>query len=553
VKAKFFLLGGAIAWSFSTFPISPAFAAPTIDLTILGTTDVHGNIFPTNYFDNKELNMGLAKIGTLIRHYRQENKNTLLVDSGDALQGSQLIYYANNYEQKKPNPMISAMNVLGYEAFALGNHEFNFGLKALSKARKEAKFPFLSANVFLAGTEKPAFQPYLIKEVGGIKVGLIAFTPPGVALWDRANVEGKLEFRDILKSAARYIPELRRKSDVVVALVHAGLGGKYGPAYEGYSASTGLPPENVGEELAKKFPIDVMLLGHTHQDYPQENIGQAVAAQALKWGERIAVVKLKLEKKEKGWRNLSKESKTEPTVGIMPDSEVVKATQEIHQLTQKYVRSAIAETSEGWTAKSADLEDTAIVDLVNEVQREVTRADLSAASIFNSTLTLPKGKISLSQIAALYPYENSLTAVRITGKQLKEYLECSARYYNSYSPGGEAVNPKMRAYNYDMLTGVDYAIDPRKPEGQRISGLLFKGKLVSDEQTFTLAVNSYRQRGGGGYEMLKGAPVVYNKEESIRELLLDSLKKRGRIEQRDVFEKNWQLLVPIDPDSRKFK
>ncbi len=550
MKAKFFLPGVAIA--FSTSLALPAFAAQTVDLTILGTTDVHGNVFPTNYFDNKEINMGLAKLGTLIKHYRKENKNTLLVDSGDALQGSQLIYYANKYAPKKKNPLISAMNVLEYDAFALGNHEFNFGLQALGKARSEAKFPFLSANIFLNGTQKPAFQPYLIKEIGGVKVGIIAFSPPGIALWDRANVEGKLEFRDILKSAALYLPELRRKSDVVVALVHAGLGGKYGPAYEGYSASTGLPPENVGEELAKKFPIDVMLLGHTHQDYPQEMIGQAVAAQALKWGERIAVVKLKLEKKEKGWKILSKESKTEPTVGIRSDFEVVKATQEMHQSTQKYIRSAIAETSEGWAAKSADLEDTAIVDLVNEVQREVTKADLSAASIFNSTLTLPKGKISLSQIAALYPYENSLTAVRITGKQLKEYLECSACYYNSYSPGGEAVNPKMRAYNYDMVAGVDYSIDPRKPEGQRISGLLFKGKPVSEEQTFTLAVNSYRQQGGGGYEMLKGAPVVYNKEEGIRELLLDSLKKKGRIEQGDVFRKNWQLLVPLDRDSRKF-
>lgn len=524
-----------------------------VALTILGTTDLHGNVYPTTYFDDKDQELGLAKVATLVKQYRKANPNTLLVDSGDALQGSQLVYVANKFASKQPNPMMTCMNKLGYAAFAMGNHEFNFGLPNLTKARTEAYFPFLSANILIHGTNQPAFEPYTIKKVGGVRVGIIAFTPPGVALWDKANVQGKLDFADIEKSAARYLPELKKKSDVVVALAHSGLGGAYGATFEGYSASTGLPPENVGETLAKRFPIDVLLLGHTHEDKPQLMIGNAVVAQAKKWGERLAVVQLKLEKQGTGWKVVEKNSQTLSMKGVRPDPEVMKAIAPLHRQTVLYVHSPIAKSAEVWTSKTSDLEDTPIVDLINEIQRKATKADLSAASIFNSELTLPKGNVSISEIAALYPYENTLMAIRITGKQLRAYLENSARYYNSYQPGTPAINPQWRAYNYDMVSGVDYQLDLSKPEGSRVTKLSFKGKPVQDGQTFTMAINSYRQRGGGGYEMIKDAPVVYNKEEGIRETIIDFLKKKMAIKPSEVFKQNWQILGDIDPEKRLFK
>lgn len=545
----------AIALSAALIPIAlggNAWAGNTVQLTILGTTDIHGHIYPTNYA-NKTEDVGLAKIQTLVKKYRKENPNTILVDSGDALQGTPLVYYAMRFTPNKPNPMIATMNKMGYSAFAVGNHEFNFGLPGLTKAKKEAKFPFLSANVYRGNS--PAFTPYVIKEVAGVKIGIIGFTPPGVALWDKGNVEGKLTFKDIVKSAERWMPEVRKKSDVVVALVHAGLGDKYGPTYSGYAENSGLPPENVGVELAKKFPIDVMLLGHTHERYAQEAIGNTVAAQARKWGECLAVVNLSLEKTGKGWKVVSKKSDAVWTKGVTPDPEIMAQNQPLENKTLAYLGSPIAKTTEEWPAQDADIKDTPIIDLINAAQIAATKADLSAASVFNPKAKFPKGGVSITEVTEMYPYENTLVAIKINGKQLKDYLEHSALYYNSYTPGQGLVDPNVAMYNYDMVSGVNYSINIAQKPGQRIMDLTYKGKPVTDSMTFTLALNSYRQRGGGGYDMFKDAPIVYNKEEGIRELLIEYLKKRKVLKTSEIHKANWKL-VPneaLDLKTRQYK
>ena len=227
---------------------APALAAApqTVELTLLGTTDLHGHIYPTTYFNGDKVeDVGLAKVYTLIKEARAKNPNTILVDSGDLIQGSPMAYYhAKVAKNPGPNPMIQAMNLIGYTVGGVGNHEFNFGLPYLFQSYSEAKFPFISGNIYglkpeytygkKLGTKDapaPLFKPYHIQEVAGVKVGIVSFAPPGITIWDKANVEGKVTVGDILESAKRWIPELKKQgADIIIANPHSGLGGKYGPA-----------------------------------------------------------------------------------------------------------------------------------------------------------------------------------------------------------------------------------------------------------------------------------------------------------------------------------
>lgn len=517
----------------------------TVELTLLSTTDVHGHVWPTTYYTDQEKAMGLAKVYTLVKKFRAENKHTLLVDSGDMLQGSPLPYVQAKVQGGKgANPMIQAMNAMGYDVFGVGNHDFNFGIPHLRKAEAEAKFPFVVSNIYKAGTQEPFFKPFVIKDLGGVKVGVIGFAPPGIVLWDKAHVGGKIEVVSLLAAAERWIPELKRQgADVIVAVPHAGLGGKYGPEYSGYSPASGLPPENVGMRLASAFPeIDVMFTGHSHQEIKSENINGVAIAQAKMWAERMAMAKVKLVKEGGKWKVVAKSTDVLNLEQVAPAPEVLKATQAAHDATVAYVHSPIARTTVDWSAKDSILNDSPIIDLINEVQRSATGAQLASAASFNLDAVLKKGEITIADIAALYPYENGMVAIQVTGKQLKEYLEHSARYFLGYEGASLKLNPEIRAYNYDMVSGVDYQIDVTKPVGARIVGLSYQGKPVTDAQTFTMAINSYRQGGGGGYEMLKDCPVIYDRQESIRELIIEYLKQKQKVDPKDVFKKNWELL-----------
>lgn len=510
-------------------------------LVIMGSTDVHGRIFPYDYYTGKEDNKGLAKIYTKVKEIRASNKNTLLVDSGDLLQGTPLTSYFGSVEKDKINPMVKAFNFMKYDAFSVGNHEYDYGLDSIYKASKDAKFPFLSTNTFFYKNTKGPFPSFVVKNVNGIKVGIMGFTTPGVSVWSKGIVEKKLDFRDIVESARDVLPEIKKMVDVVVLIPHTGLHDQKG--LEGYnSAETGIPPENVGRELAKNFPdIDVLLLGHTHTEIKELFENGVLISQADKFGNRLSIAELDLEKQNGKWKIVSKKSDTVDVTTLTPDPELMDYMKEEHEKTIKYVNKEIASTDSDWSAQDSRMKDSPFVDLINKVQMEVTGADLSSSSLFNENISIKKGKVTLANIASLYIYENTLYAIKINGKQLKDYLEYSVKYYDLVD-GKVVANKAVPGYNYDMVSGVDYKIDVSKPLGQRIVELTYKGKKVTDDMTFTMALNNYRQSGGGGFDMLKGSPVVYNKFESIRDLIIEYISKKGTISPNEVFVKNWELI-----------
>lgn len=539
-------------------------AAPSrVHITIIGTTDLHGNILPIDYYTGKPDARGLAKAATIIKRARQENPNLLLLDSGDTIQGTPLEYYHNKRNNAPVDPMMLIMNRLQYDAMAVGNHEYNFGLKVLEKARREAEFPWLSANTYNKGTDRTHYPPYLVKEIAGVRIGILGLTTPGVPTWENPpNYEG-LEFREPVSEAKKWVPVLRQreKVDIVVIAMHMGLEedlntGQINPGQ--------VPDENEAIAIARQVPgINIIFMGHTHRDVPALVIDSdlvtragpsgsnlmstagVLLTQADYWGKHVARADLYLDKDENGrWRVVARAVRTIATDDkVEPDAESVKLAEPYDRETEKWLSRVIGESSAELSAREGCFRDTAILDLVQRVQLEAGKADVSMVANFNSLARIPKGPVTVREIAGLYVYENTLVVLAVTGAQLKEALEHSAKYFRGFEPGKSAadlVDEKIPAYNFDIAEGVTYDLDISKPFEQRIQKLSFQGQPVRPEQKFRLATNNYRVNGGGGYTMFKDAPVVYRSSELIRDLIIDWVERHRTIPTQP--NNNWRIV-----------
>jgi 2',3'-cyclic-nucleotide 2'-phosphodiesterase/3'-nucleotidase len=514
-------------------------------VTILQTTDLHGHIYPIDYYTNKPDQNGLAKAATLIKQTRKENPGLLLLDSGDTIQGTPLVYFHNKKNNTPPDPMMVVMNALKYDSMAVGNHEYNFGLKVLEKARHEARFPWLSANSYKKGTEQTAYDPYLIKEVNGVRVGILGLTTPGIPNWENPeNYEG-LEFRQTVAEAKKWVAVLREKErvDLVVITMHMGLEqdlrtGEINPGQ--------VEGENAAIAIAQKVQgVDCILMGHTHREVPAVSINNVLLTQADKYADRLARVDIYLEKVDGGrWSVAAKSARTLLIdENVKADEEVLKLAEPYDRETQDWLGRVIGESPAELTATDARFRDTAILDLIQRIQMEAGHADVSMAASFNPQARLPKGPVTVRDIAGLYVYENTLVVIEVTGKILKEALEHSAKYFGAYEPNkpvASLVDEKIPGYNFDIAEGVSYDLNISKPIGQRIENLRFRGQPLSPTQKLRLAINNYRVNGGGGYTMYKGAPVVYRSSTEIRELIIDWVERNKKIPSEPT--NNWRIL-----------
>jgi len=529
---------------FAGLPQSGFVAPERVQITILGTTDLHGNINPIDYYTNKPDNRGLAKVSTLIKRIRKDQPNVVLVDSGDTIQGSPLESFHARKNNGPIDPMMRVMNSLNYDAMTVGNHEYNFGNAVREKARKEAEFPWLSANTYDIKTGKTHYQPYTVREIEGVKIGILGLTTPGVPNWDNPPNYAGLEFRNPLTEAKKWVPIMRvkEKVDVVVIAMHMGLGedlrtGEVSPGQ--------VLHENEAIVIAKQVPgVDVILMGHTHRDVPALIINGVLLTQANHWGRHLARADVYLDKSPTGWRIVAKSARTIPTDDrVEPDTEAVKLAEPYDAETQSWLARTIGESSAELTAKDARFRDAAIIDLIQKVQLEAGNADVSMVAVFNSDARIAKGPVTVRDIAGLYVYENTLAVLEVTGQQLKEALEHSAKYFKEYVPGkpvAEQINPSIPAYNFDIAEGVNYELDISRPFGDRIQKLSFRGQPVRPDQKFRLATNNYRVNGGGGYTMYKSAPVVFRSSVEIRELIIDWLERHKTVPPEPT--NNWKLL-----------
>ncbi|MFF0227537.1 bifunctional metallophosphatase/5'-nucleotidase [Streptomyces sp. NPDC004629] len=547
-------------------------------LTVMGTTDLHGHVFNWDYFKDAEYSdtagnaMGLARVSTLINQVRKERgrENTLLLDAGDTIQGTPLTYY---YAKVDPitakggpvHPMAQAMNAIGYDAAALGNHEFNYGIETLRTFEGQLRFPLLGANAVDAKTLKPAFPPYFIKKfpVKGappVRVAVLGLTNPGIAIWDKAYVQGKLKFPGLEEQAAKWVPKLRSMgADVVIVSAHSGTSGtsSYGDQVPYV--------ENAAANVAKQVPgIDAILVGHSHVEIPElkvtnEKTGRTVVlSEPLYFAERLTLFDIELVFAKGRWTVESVSASLRNSNTVADDPKITKLLSDEHAKVVAYVNQVVGTATETLTTVDARYKDAPIIDLINKVQEDVVRAALagtayaslpvlSQASPFSRTSEIPAGKVTIRDLSSLYVYDNTLVAKLMTGAQVRAYLEYSAEYYVQTAPDAVVDVQKLTNaggrpdYNYDYVSGLGYDIDIAQPAGSRIKNLTFDGAALDDAQQFVFAVNNYRANGGGAFPHVASAQELWSESTEIRTRIAEWVTAKGVLDPKDFASVDWKL------------
>lgn len=547
-------------------------------LTVMGTTDLHGHVFNWDYFKDAEYAdaagnaQGLARISTLVNAIRKEKgrANTLLLDAGDTIQGTPLTYY---YAKVDPitakggpvHPMAQAMNAIGYDAVALGNHEFNYGIETLRKFESQCDFPLLGANALDAKTLKPAFPPYFMKtfRVHGappVKVAVLGLTNPGIAIWDKAFVQGKLTFPGLEEQAAKWVPKLRSMgADVVVVSAHSGASGtsSYGDQVPYVENSAAL--------VAQQVPgIDAILVGHAHLEIPELKVTNTasgktvVLSEPLAFAERMSVFDVDLVLERGCWRVESVAASVRNTNAVADDPRITRLLKDEHDVVVAYVNQVVGTATETLTTVEARFKDAPIIDLITRVQEDVVRAALvgtpyaslpviAQASPFSRTSEIPAGDVTIRDLSSLYVYDNTLVAKVLTGAQVRAYLEYSANYFVRTAAGAVIDTEKLTNangrpdYNYDYVSGLRYDIDIAQAEGSRIKNLTYEGAALDDARQFVLAVNNYRANGGGAFPHVASATEVWSESTEIRTRIAEWVTAKGSLDPAEFASVDWKL------------
>ncbi|MCA3563697.1 MAG: bifunctional 2',3'-cyclic-nucleotide 2'-phosphodiesterase/3'-nucleotidase [Methylocystis sp.] len=598
--------GAAFAGTLLSSPSSRALpGSNVIKLRILETTDIHVHVFSHDYYrDAPDDTVGLGRIAALVDKARAGARNTLLFENGDFLQGNPLgdfIAFERGFKGGDLHPIVRAMNQMGFDAGTLGNHEFNYGLDFLAKSLAGAKHPTVCANLVkgqLAGnarSDDTLLRPYVIldrevfDEAGvahRLRVGVIGFTPPQIMQWDQAHLRGKVDTRDIVESARAWVPEMQeRGADVIVALAHSGI-------------STAAPQgrdENAAFHLAFVPGIDVILTGHSHLVFPGPNfkdrpgvdiekgtLNGVPAVMAGFWGSHLGQIDLTLQKSGSDFKVIGHSvgvlpifrrdaGKVIPAIDAKP--EVLASVQADHDLTLEYVRRPVGRTTRPVDTYFALIADNAALQIISDAQiwyaKQLLAGTphaalplLSAVAPFKAGgrsgaefyTRITEGQVALKNVADLYIYPNTLKAVKVTGQQLKDWLERSSGIFNQIRAGEDEqqlINASFPAFNFDMIDGVTYRIDVSQPSrfdgagklveagANRITGLAFNGKPVTPQQEFIVVTNNYRASGGGNFPGNDGTTMVLDAPDATRDVIIKYFQQTGALDPKA--DNNWSL------------
>lgn len=544
------LLSVLLALALAVSLVPAALAAETegeTHITILCTSDMHGDIWGYDYASTKETdNSGMARLYTYIQQVRAENPNTLLIDGGDDIQGTIMTDDLFNKKPEREHPVIAAMNYMKFDAMTVGNHEFNWGIENMKAILGQAEFPVLCANVLDAEGNAAVGEAWTMLTAGDVKIAVIGVTSPSVPRWDggKPGID-TCTYEDASAAVKRAIEAIGDQADIIMVSAHMGLEAEYYIAEDDRR-------DSAGKILEVNPEVDVMQVAHTHTTV-NEKVGDVPVAGVRSTGVEIARIDLTLDADKKivdSAIEIVSMKDMEPSQEIR-DLEVVAAAQKeavsfinddvLGTTTARFQPdNEIPGIAQGW------IEDTAVMDLINTVQLEKSGADVSAAALFKYESDLPEGEIKYNNIFDIYKYDNTLYRVKITGAELKTYMEWSAGYYNTWKPGDINISfdPEFRDYKYDMFAGVDYEIDISQPVGQRIKNLTFKGEPLADDQELTLAVNNYRFSSTVSGMLAAGDEAKeWESSESIRDMLVEYFANNSPVEPK--VDNNWKI-VGID-------
>ncbi len=496
---------------------------------LLHTTDLHGSLAAWDDWLERPAPRGLEKLATLVAAARAQGEPTLLLDAGDALHGSPLVRAWREGSRRDPEPVVAAMNALGYDALAVGNHEFDAGRASLDSAAARASFAFLAANVVDARTGRPAWGTSLVREFEGARIGIIGLTTPAAPMLMDSLLCSGLVFLDPLEVARREIARLRgpERCQAVIALVHMGL--EREPSARGGDARSRpgeIPNENLGYRLAYEVPgLDVVILGHTHQVVNSTRIGGALVTQAGKGGEALGRVELQFTRTSTlaDWKLAGRTaSVTSVTDSVASDSAMQALVAPYAAATRAALDQVVAQTDVPLAAPYGRYSDNPLWRLIHRCQLEFSGADVSLAALFDPAQVIAAGPVRRRDLLRLYPYDNSLGVVELSGAELRATLEHAASMLNEYAFDGvtPVLRPDAAGYQFDTAFGVEYETDLTRPVGSRILNLNWQGKPLDPATRLKVVANSYRLAGGGDYLPLRRARRVWQTTTTMPELLV---------------------------------
>ena len=572
----------------------------TMELKILATTDVHNYLMNYDYYTTSESdNYGMVKLATLIKGYQAETpevEDFVLVDNGDLIQGNPLGDFFNKVEPVQAGtnyPIFEVFEAMGYDALGLGNHEFNYGLDYLHQIIEDTRIPVINTNVFNAATNQHEFTPYVVLDkqvvdaegnVSDIKVGVLNVVPEQILNWDKLFLEGKVTVQDMKEAIEINVAKLQEEEgvDIIVALAHTGYGDN--EYVEG--------AENVAAALTQVEGLDVVIGGHSHQVFPSEDVASTLenvdlekgtingvlTVQPGKYAEGLGVVSLKLTKDENGkFTVVDGKAENVSAAGVENDAEIEELLRPYHQQVVDYVSAPVGQLAKPVTSFFTLVSDDASTQIVSNAQMEyvaelVKTAPelaeyqdlpiLSAAAPFKTGyensedyVDIAAGNIAIKDISNLYKFPNTLTVLKITGKEVKEWLEMVSGMFNQIEEGKEGqalIANGFASYNFDTLDGVTYEIDVTQPArydasgklinetAERIVNLQYQGKPVEETQEFLVVTNNYRAGGGGNFPIFPtGEEVVYTSVDENRQIVADYIAKQGSMTPEA--DNNWKI------------
>lgn len=561
---------------------APREASPETEhtLAVLTTTDLHQYIMPYDYInDRPDETIGISKIYTLVEAARQEYAHTLLLSAGDDIQGSlvgDLEAEVQPLQGDETQAIILAMNAMNYDAAAVGNHEVtDFGLDFFERAQRGSDFPWLSANIMRADNPEEFYtDPYVIleREIDGIpiRIGVVGFVPPHIMDWGRRHLQGKVTAPDIVEQARKIIPRVREKSDIVIALAHTGID----PAPEDSYSARG----NAAWWLAQVPGIDALALGHQHRRFPGDfaslaeehpegidndrGLLQGVpAVMPGAWGRNLGVIELNLRHSNGTWQVVSGQSHLRPvTEEVASHPLIEEIVRERHEQTLAYVRTPIGATEREIASFFSRLKDTAVTQIVNEAQLWYARQlfagtewedtpILSAAAPFiagrNGPLDFTRvtDDVNIGDVTDLYVFPNTVFVAKLDGLQVRDWLERSAENFNRIDPAStepqHLVDYNFRAYNFDVIEGIEYLLDVTRPAGERVVSATFEGTELNEEMVFLVVTNNYRGSGGGSFPHMTEENILMATTDINREQIINYISQRQVVNPEP--SRNWRI------------
>ena len=533
--------------------------AQEVNIKLLGTSDVHGRIVPWSYGADVEDKSGsYAQIATYVKDVRKNNKNVVLVEVGDAIQDNQIEVFAKDKKYYKNHPVPKVLNEMNYDIFVLGNHEFNFGMKALDEILKDIKAKKLTANFYHKKNDKRYIDATTIIEKDGVKLGIIGLSTPMSAKFeeDTGNLKD-MKFTSPTEEARTQVEKLKAKGvDAIIAVTHMGIDNE-----------NNIPDTGMRDVINAVDGIDVVIAGHMHKDVPSETIKNTLITEPHRYGTVVSEVDLTFDINDKKEVKLvKKESKTVPVKALEADKKIVEIYKPYHEKLRELNNVVIGQTANEMVLQetkhgvsAAFSKDTGLSSFINDVEQHYSGADVVTFSFDHQKARMDKGDIKKKDIIFNYRYAGGdVTVYEMTGKQLKEYMEWSANYFDTIQPGDteyryNAERKKSKYVTYDIFGGVNYKIDLRNPKGSKIVDLtLADGKPVTDDMKLKVGMNSYRfaqLNGKGGIWEGQKIPVLWEskvamgrEKGTIQNMMIDYITnvKKGKID--GLSHNRWEII-----------